>query len=100
MLHIPVIFFSKNLHNLLKICEYKEKSRNRNRSKVNLIHVLVNDSYLKVSLKSVKELKHQFLFYLIDFYESIFNTMCTFHKDTPKITHTPYNCKILIPAHK
>lgn len=100
MLHIPVIFFSKNLQNLLKICEYKEKSRNRNRSKVNLIHVLVNDSYLKVSLKSVEELKHQFLFYLIDFYESILNTMCTFYKDTPKITHTPYICKILIPAHK
>lgn len=53
MLYILVIFFFKNLYNFLKICEYKEKSRNRNRLKVNLIYVLVNDLYLKVLLKSV-----------------------------------------------
>lgn len=58
MLYIWVIFFFKNLYNFLKICEYKEKSCNRNRLKVNLIYVLVNDLYLKVLLKSVEELKY------------------------------------------
>lgn len=58
MLYISVIFFFKNLYNFLKNRGYKEKSRNRNRSKVNLIYVLVNDLYLKVLLKSVEELKY------------------------------------------